>query len=115
MFLILALVHLGCMTSTRRKETRVRWEDTFGESKTAMEKVHWRNALGGPYSMNTGTFSTGTTDLSNQTGGWPVLVPGGRHGLTGEDLGGVGGTHGQTGVLSQGAPNSFSSTLPVQD
>ena len=40
MFVIVALVHLECTTLIRRKETRVCREDTFGELKTATDKVH---------------------------------------------------------------------------
>ena len=62
MFVIVALVHLECTTSIRRKETRVCREDTFGELITAMDKVHWRNALVGSCLMNTGNSVTGITD-----------------------------------------------------
>ena len=45
---ISAPVHLECIILIRRKGIQERWEDTFGESKTAMAKVQQKNALDGP-------------------------------------------------------------------
>ena len=86
------------------------WEGTFGELKTATEKVHGRNAYVGKCKIEPGKFSTGMRNLSNQTRKWPAPVLGGRHFSIGDDLGGIGGTHGLNYVLSPDVPSALNST-----
>lgn len=68
-------LYLGCTISTRRMETRIYWEDIFGELKATVEKAHWRSALPGKSCKKRQTSSPLTTYLFAITTEWLVLVP----------------------------------------
>ena len=65
------------------------------------------------YKIKPGNSSNGITNSLNQTRKWLAHVLGGRQYSTGEDFGGIGGTHGQNFVLSPEVSGALKSTPRV--
>jgi len=82
----------------------VNWEDIFGGSRIAMQKMPGESAYRGLHCKKRWTFFTGTVWKFERMCAWRVLVLYGRHGLT-EDSFGTGGPLGPNCVFDPDDPS----------